>query len=97
MSPDLRRVQVNQLLSTQVFHLDVYSFTVPGHKSALAFGFLRGVPVVAMLGRVGQAQSVLLCILNPLVPSLRRSHTFLGGLSGPRHGKIGSEKFDQFV
>lgn len=34
-------------------------FTVAGHKSVLAFGFISGVPVVAMLGRVRVTYSKL--------------------------------------
>jgi len=54
VSPDLRRAQVNPLC-TQIHCLRTYGLAVPGHKSALAFGFLGsgdGVPVVAMLGRL---------------------------------------------
>lgn len=51
---DSRRAQVRLKMRRTCRYCDINA--VPGHKSALAFGLLGagdGVPVVAMLGRVG--------------------------------------------
>jgi hypothetical protein len=85
-----------------LFHFLVWSLTleigagiVPGHKSELAFGFLSGVPAVAMLGRVcsesNPPQPTSNC--SSLVSPLRRSFIPSGGLPDKSYGTIGSQGY----